>query len=103
MTCGPCDHAAAHGWFGPDHKGTHCSTCHRSWSSLKEAHCTICHQHFSADSVAALHEPYCGPDTHESMQEAVSEAGNPIFAQRDRANGSVWVRWSETRWEGTAA
>ena len=27
-SCAPCDYADRHGWWGPDHKGTHCRDCH---------------------------------------------------------------------------
>lgn len=54
-TCAPCAYAAAHGWWGPDHPGTHCRGCHRSWTSTAQAHCTVCHGHFTSDGVAELH------------------------------------------------
>lgn len=53
--CDPCLNAHKYGWWGPDHKGTHCRGCHRSWTALKESHCPECHQSFSADSLADRH------------------------------------------------
>ncbi|HEY7822149.1 MAG TPA: hypothetical protein VIG24_04925 [Acidimicrobiia bacterium] len=102
--CATCIHADKFGEWPTTHKGTHCRDCHRSWTSLKEAHCRVCHQHFSADSVADSHEPYCTTDptaTVQSMQEATRRDGNPIFDQRDRKHGPVWIRWSPATYEGT--
>lgn len=94
MFCAPCAHVEAHGWWGQ--KGTHCRGCHLSWHSLTESHCTRCHQHFSADSVADLHEPYCSPDpvvAAESLRGATKANGNLIFDQRTRKDGLVWITW----------
>ena len=66
----------------------------------------VCHQHFSADSVADLHEPFCTSDTAataEAMQNAVRKNGTPIFDTRDRQDGSVWIRWSPDTYEGVGA
>ena len=95
--CSICRHAEDFGSWPTDHRGTHCRVCHRSWASLKESHCMVCHQHFSADSVADLHEPFCTSDTAataEAMQNSVRKNGTPIFDTRDRQHGSVWIRWS---------
>lgn len=51
----PCTYAAVHGWWGPDHKGTHCGDCHASWSGTGKAHCTVCHQTFASNPTADLH------------------------------------------------
>ena len=104
--CSICRHAEDFGSWPTDHRGTHCRVCHRSWASLKESHCVVCHQHFSADSVADLHEPFCTSDsaaTAEAMQNAVRENGTPIFDTRDRQHGSVWIRWSPDAYEGVGA
>lgn len=57
MNCPTCTYARAHGWWGPDHRGTHCGNCHFSWTSRKEAHCSVCHEHFA--SVTAAEEHWC--------------------------------------------
>lgn len=54
-TCPTCSYADAHGWWGPDHQGTHCRDCHRSWASKAQAHCAVCCAHFTTDGVAELH------------------------------------------------
>jgi len=54
-TCHICTYASEHGSWPPDHHGTHCRICHRSWSSTSQAHCTVCCAHFTADSAAELH------------------------------------------------
>jgi hypothetical protein len=54
--CAPCAYADAHGWWGPSVKGgTHCRTCHASWTGHARAHCTMCHQTFGTDGVADRH------------------------------------------------
>ena len=53
--CAVCTYADRHGWWGPDHPGTHCRACHRSWTSTAQAHCVVCHAHFTADSAAKKH------------------------------------------------
>jgi hypothetical protein len=53
--CDPCAHAAAHGWWGPDHRGTHCRDCHASWAGYARAHCTVCHETFASAGVAEAH------------------------------------------------
>jgi len=54
-SCGLCTYAAVHGWWGPDHKGTHCRDCHASWSGIGKAHCTVCHQTFASNAAADHH------------------------------------------------
>ena len=101
--CSPCAHASEHGWWG--RKGTHCRECHISWHALGESHRKTCHQHFSADSVAVLHEVFCSSDpmaTAESMYAATRATGNPIFDQRERKGRKLWVRWirpESSQWE----
>lgn len=53
--CSPCTYAAEHGWWGPEHKGTHCRVCHKSWGGTTRAHCTVCHETFASDGVAQHH------------------------------------------------
>lgn len=93
-TCQTCAHARAHSWWGQ--QATHCRDCHRSWIGATESHCAVCHQHFTSDSVADLHEPFCTADpttTAESMVLASREDGNPVFASTQRKYGPTWVRW----------
>ena len=53
--CPTCSYADAHACWPPEHEGTHCRTCHRSWTSKAQAHCTVCCAHFTSDSAADLH------------------------------------------------
>jgi hypothetical protein len=54
--CTICAYADAHGWWGPSVKGgTHCRTCHASWTGSARAHCTVCHETFSTNGVADVH------------------------------------------------
>lgn len=55
--CSVCDYADQHGWWGPDHRGTHCRACHRSWTSTREAHCAVCCAHFTGDTAFERHWP----------------------------------------------
>jgi len=55
LPCPICAYADVHASWPPEHRGTHCSTCHRSWTSTAQAHCTVCCAHFTADSVAEKH------------------------------------------------
>lgn len=100
--CVVCETARVTGWWGQN--GTHCglepsgNDCHRSWSAMREAHCAVCHQHFTSDSVAVLHEPYCTPDpvvTAESMVNARYVSGSLLFEVVDRKSGLTWLRRRE--------
>jgi len=53
--CVVCAYARRHGAWPPDHRGTHCKRCHRSWTARGQAHCTVCCAHFSSDGTARLH------------------------------------------------
>lgn len=53
--CPVCAYAVEHGWWGPGHQGTHCRSCHRSWTSTAQAHCVVCCAHFVTDGVAGMH------------------------------------------------
>jgi hypothetical protein len=53
--CSVCAYAASHGWWGPNHRGTHCRMCHRSWTAKRAAHCPVCCEHFATDATAQLH------------------------------------------------
>lgn len=89
MTCDPCAHADAHGWWGPDHAGTHCRDCHRSWTAPKQAHCARCHEQFNSERVFDTHLSHCGG----ALAALRRENGNPVFDVRDHGKGPVWVRW----------
>lgn len=92
MTCIPCRNAAEIGWWGPEHRGTHCRVCHRSWTGLTEAHCVKCHEHFASPSTADLHDP---AGVCQKPRDAVRKDGLPVFAARQRRSGLVWVRWDD--------
>lgn len=58
MTCAVCEYARVHGEWPPDHKGTHCEGCHRSWASTAQSHCSECHRHFGSDKAGDAHRIY---------------------------------------------
>lgn len=92
--CDVCAYAAEYGMWPPDHEGTHCADCHRSWSSLVEAHCVDCHLHFTSEASAALHDPYCHPDSEKTQKRLLSarrSSGRPILVVRERKHGSVFA------------
>jgi hypothetical protein len=88
--CEPCKHAVLEGWWGPLPGGcrTHCSTCHRSWSSLREAHCTLCCRHFVSHKVADRH---WGPDGCMDPATMLKRDGRPWFQARERPGGVTWA------------
>jgi hypothetical protein len=55
--CVVCEHADAHGWWGPNHQGrTHCRGCHGSWSIGTDIqHCVTCHRTFTNVRAADFH------------------------------------------------
>jgi hypothetical protein len=55
VACPICAYADAHGWWGPNHRGTHCRKCHRSWTAKGATHCSVCWEHFATDGTAQLH------------------------------------------------
>ena len=88
--CGPCEHAALHGWWGelPHGSRTHCRDCHRSWGSAREAHCVGCCEHFASPRVADAHrrDGVCvDPAT------ALDSKGRARFAARERPGGVTWA------------
>ena len=96
IACAPCEHATAHGWWGPDHQGTHCRDCHRSWRGKAEAHCAACHESFGSVSSFEIHVRYCTADpqtAQESLRVASRDDGTPRLALQDRNGGPVWVSW----------
>lgn len=96
MTCSICAYAAVHGWWGPDHRGSHCGDgCHRSWAGLKEAHCPVCHLHFSTDKIADKHRQAGRCLTLSELRRLRTEAGKPVVRVVDTPNGEI-VRSAET-------
>lgn len=96
MTCPPCAHAAKSGWWGSDLAGTHCESCHRSWTGKTEAHCASCCEHFGSIEPFDIHLEQCTGDpasTRERLADLARSNGNPVLALRQRASGPVWVRW----------
>lgn len=91
--CAICAYAATHGWWGPDHTGTHCRDCHRSWTGTTQAHCAGCHEHFTSAASFDKHLPLCGPDAHERYTVASRTDGNPVFVLRDLNDGRAWSLW----------
>jgi hypothetical protein len=83
LTCAACVHAAAHGWWGPGVRGTHCPECHRSWSSPVQVHCVVCHEQFATDNVARLHWTRTGH---------VHPATVDRLAPHHERDGVVWRR-----------
>lgn len=96
MTCAPCMYAADHDWWGPNHVGTHCPGCHRTWTGLAERHCAVCHLHFSSEVPWDAH--FDG-ERHRSLGELqglLTEARIPRFKVVDRVSGPVVVNYSDT-------
>jgi uncharacterized paraquat-inducible protein A len=79
--CEVCAHADAHGSWPPDHHGTHCRGCHRSWPSRAQAHCLRCHEQFASPGVADLHWTKAGHvhPTTVSKLECHDEAYGPVW------------------------
>jgi hypothetical protein len=93
MTCVPCSNAEIRGWWGPDHKGTHCRDCHRSWTGTTQVHCVGCHEHFTSARAFDAHLTHCAPDARETLPVAVRNDGNPVFVLRDLNDGPAWSLW----------
>jgi hypothetical protein len=88
VTCSICEYAAEHAAWPPDHQGTHCRDCHRSWTSKREAHCVTCHEHFGSNNAADQHwlnGRHVHPDDLPPKKDEVS----PRLVKRD---GGVWVQ-----------
>lgn len=97
MSCDVCEYAATHDVWPPELVAageTHCDGCHRTWASIVEAHCVGCHLHFTSEASAALHDPYCHPDTETTRKRLLSarrSSGRPILVLRHRKHGSVFA------------
>ena len=94
MSCPRCEHARAHGWWGPPHGLTHCRKCHRDWPlGSPQAHCVTCCAHFSTYGVADLHltATGCRPPA-----EVTTKTGEPRLVLGEDAHGAVW-RMAGTR------
>lgn len=90
--CAPCAHAARHGWWGPNHRGTHCRGCHRSWTGLAEAHCVGCHEHFTTNGTADLHRQagQCVPPGSLRRKD-----GSPVLVPSTKARFHSGVTWGQ--------
>jgi hypothetical protein len=88
--CAPCEHNVRHGWWGQmaDGAETHCSKCHRGWSSYREAHCTVCCEHFVSTKAANRHRKHgvCVDPSTLTRRD-----GQPLFVQRVRTAGVTWA------------
>jgi hypothetical protein len=89
-SCPVCAYAAAHGSWPPDHRGTHCPECGRSWAAKRQSHCALCHQSFSADSVGDKHRVDGKCLTSDEMRERVTNTGKPVFRMDTTRDGVVW-------------
>jgi hypothetical protein len=92
-TCPRCQHAKAHGWWGPPRGLAHCRKCHRDWRGTAQAHCVTCCQHFSTYSAADLHLTRTGcrpPD------QVLTKIGAPSLMLDHDKHGAIW-RWAGTR------
>jgi hypothetical protein len=108
-SCPICAYAADHGSWPPDHVGTHCRDCHRSWRGLKEAHCAACHEHFSSPAAFDRHLRHrrmtvTSPRSHRVENELVTtcipaadftkprgKAGKPLLVASERQGQRLWV------------
>jgi hypothetical protein len=81
MTCPVCAFADAHAFWPPNHPGTHCRGCHRSWASRSQAHCLRCHEQFASPGVA---------DLHWTKRGHADPATVPKLERHDEALGPVW-------------
>lgn len=88
--CEICAFAKIHHWWGPGLKParSHCSTCHRSWTSLAEGHCPQCCRHFAK---YAAFDAHLDEDAHCIDPETITRAdGRPRFAKKVSAWGTTW-------------
>lgn len=80
--CETCTYAGEHGWWGPDHRGTHCRGCHRSWAALAQSHCTDCHRHFGSNEAGDAHR--VGDECRDPRGfSRYDTPDGPIFGGRD--------------------
>lgn len=70
LPCEVCVYADEHGSWPPDHNGTHCEGCHRSWSSKSQSHCMVCHRHFGSNDAG---------DSHRVKGECRTPEGFPVW------------------------
>jgi hypothetical protein len=86
--CEICAYASQHGhWPSSSPTRTHCRTCHRGWSSLREIHCVTCHRHFSSPSVLDYHLRTVGCVDPATVTR---RDGRPRFVVRQRPHGETW-------------
>lgn len=76
--CNICAYARQHGGWPLNHRGTHCSKCHRSWTGFARAHCPVCHELFVTDGTARLHWSGGGYNaTHLDPTTVIDKSGAP--------------------------
>jgi hypothetical protein len=86
--CGPCLHGVDYGWWGEiEPARTHCTGCHRSWRSHREAHCARCHRHFASD---AAHQAHFRDGACQDPNTAARTDGSPRFAGETNRFGALW-------------
>jgi hypothetical protein len=89
-TCPACTFADQNGYWGPSVKGgTHCRTCHRSWTGLTEIHCVLCCEHFSNIGNLDRHKTRTGACIPPAS--VVDKAGVPFLKVKPSASGPTWV------------
>ncbi len=101
-TCPRCQHAKAHGWWGPPRGLTHCRKCHRDWRGTAQAHCVTCCAHFGTYNAADLHLTASGcrpPDTVRTRADKPR-----LVLDRDK-QGAIWreVSRSSNPFAGTTS
>lgn len=80
--CRICEHAQEHGWWGPECRGTHCESCHRSWTGFAECHCRRCCRHFSTVR---------GFDAHFTASGCADPKAKSGYRLVERASGPTWA------------
>jgi hypothetical protein len=88
--CDICTYARLHAGWPPQHRGTHCRDCHRSWTGLARAHCVVCHATFSTNGTADLHWSSSGYDAnHLDPASVTNRHGEPLLVLDEKG---IWHR-----------
>jgi hypothetical protein len=90
LPCPICAYASEHHWWGPElaPARSHCSDCHRSWTSLVEGHCTLCCENFANIKAFDAHlapEGGCVPP-----ESVIRRDGRPRLSSRTSKWGRTW-------------
>jgi hypothetical protein len=96
-TCQICMYAVEHGSWPPDHKGSHCPGCGRSWQAKRQSHCTECHAHFAGDSAGDAHRVNGHCLTSDEMLQKRSKSGKVLFRVELSKDGEIWRRGETMR------